>query len=122
RASVEKKYQAKPSEDFYLLNELCKLIKRNVLVSRIDGIKKAFVKKVNGEYIIETEGSNLKDVLAEFYVDGNRTYTNVINEITQVLGIEATEMSQPREIQQVFKFYGIYVDIRHLYLLAALVC
>lgn len=127
RIAVEKKTQSKPSEDFYLLKELCKLIKRNVLVSKIDGIKKAFVKKKRGvskedEFFIETEGSNLRDVLADLYVDGGRTYTNVINEITQVLGIEATEMAQPREIQQVFKFYGIYVDVRHLYLLAAIMC
>lgn len=93
---------------------------KQVLVSHLDGIQRAFIKEdaANGEFLIgdsshpptsadqvdclftETQGSNLRDVLVNPFVDGHRTYSNDISEIFQVLGLEAAITSIVREIQQ----------------------
>jgi|GEM_PF-6161420 len=127
RAIIEKKTKPVPGEDYYLMLELLKYMKNNVIVAGIEGIRKTFPKKVTAydgrkEFIIETEGTNLRDILANFYVDGERTFSNDINEINDVLGIEAATSSIIREITQVLKFYDIYVDYRHPCLLANLMC
>ncbi len=49
------------------------------------------VRKESGEYILYTEGSNLKDVFEVEGVDTTRTRTNNINEISHILGIEAAQ-------------------------------
>ena len=46
---------------------------RNVIVQGIDDIERVVVRKESGEYILYTEGSNLKDVFAIRGVDTTRT-------------------------------------------------
>ena len=65
---------------------------RNVIVQGIDDILRVVVRKETGEYILYTEGSNLKDVFDVAGVDTTRTRTNNISEIAQVLGVEVQEM------------------------------
>jgi DNA-directed RNA polymerase subunit A" len=62
---------------------------RNVIVQGIDDIERVVVRKEEGEYILYTEGSNLKDVFEVEGVNTSRTRTNNISEIADVLGIEA---------------------------------
>ncbi|MDT8358137.1 MAG: DNA-directed RNA polymerase subunit A'', partial [Methanomicrobiaceae archaeon] len=62
---------------------------RNVVVQGIDDIERVVVRKEDGEYILYTEGSNLKDVFGVEGVDMTRTRSNNIAEISEVLGIEA---------------------------------
>ncbi len=114
RAIVEKKTKSAPGEDALLMSELLKYMRSNVLISGIEGIRKTFLKQVTSddggkEWVIETEGTNLRGMLANIYVDCKRTYSNDINEIKKVLGIEAATSSIIREITQVLKFYDIYV-------------
>lgn len=56
RPMVEKKSENNAGEDAVLVRELLKLLKKNILVSGIEGIKKTFIRQLKDEWIIETEG------------------------------------------------------------------
>jgi DNA-directed RNA polymerase subunit A" len=93
-------------------------------IKGIKGIKHAIVKPVrddNGElveYVILTEGSNLKAVLGIEGVDPTRTTTNNIVEIYEVLGIEAARNAIIKEIKRVLDDHGLDVDYRHIMMVA----
>ncbi len=72
------------------------------------------------EWTIDTEGSNLKEVLAVDGVDSVRTYSNNSFEVFQVLGIEAGRAALLQELRNVIEFDGSYVNYRHLALLCDL--
>lgn len=95
---------------------------RNVIVQGIDDIERVVVRKESGEYILYTEGSNLKDVFAVRGVDTSRTRTNNINEISQVLGIEAARNAIINEALATLSEQGIMVDVRHIMLVADMMC
>ncbi|OAJ40276.1 hypothetical protein BDEG_24031 [Batrachochytrium dendrobatidis JEL423] len=71
----------------------------------------------NPEYFLETDGTNLIQVLAHHGVDAVRTYSNFACEIMDVLGIEATRAAILKETRKVIEFDGSYVNYRHLALL-----
>jgi len=95
---------------------------RNVIVQGIDAIERVVVRKEAGEYILYTEGSNLKDVFAIPGVDTSRTRTNNINEISHVLGIEAARNAIINEALATLSEQGIAVDVRHIMLVADTMC
>lgn len=76
-----------------------------------------------GEYQItkawnlETDGSNLADVITIEGVDFTKTYCNSFIEVLIVLGIEASRASLFKEISSVLSFDGSYVNYRHIALL-----
>ncbi|KAJ4462204.1 putative DNA-directed RNA polymerase II subunit 1 [Paratrimastix pyriformis] len=70
------------------------------------------------EWVLETDGCNLAQVMCHEKVDPTRTITNNIIEAAQVLGIEAVRNTLLKELRQVIEFDGSYVNYRHLALLA----
>jgi len=96
-------------------------LKDKLLAMKVKGvkrIKKTMVKYENGEYVILTDGSNLKEVIQIPGVDYRRVWTNNIHEIAEVFGIEAARAAIVREMKHVLDEQGLDVDIRHLMLLA----
>jgi DNA-directed RNA polymerase II subunit RPB1 len=75
------------------------------------------IKADKSEYILETDGTNLRVVLSHHGVDPVRTYSNFAVEIMAVLGIEATRAALLKETRKVIEFDGSYVNYRHLALL-----
>jgi DNA-directed RNA polymerase beta' subunit len=67
------------------------------------------------EWMVFTEGTNLRAILANKNVDGNKTYSNNIKEIFEVLGIEAARQALYNEIHEVLE--SITVNHRHTSLL-----
>ncbi len=92
----------------------------NIRVQGIRGIEKTIVSKAGGEHIILTRGTNLKAIIKLDEVDGTRTLTNDIKEISKVLGIGAGRTAIIDELSKVLKENNIAVDIRHVMLLADL--
>jgi len=86
----------------------------------IKGIKHTIIRydEEKKEYMIVAEGSNLAAVLQVEGVDARRTRTNDINEIQEVLGIEATRTAIIEEMSNVLNEQGLDVDIRHIMLIA----
>ncbi|MEK6958388.1 MAG: DNA-directed RNA polymerase subunit A'' [archaeon] len=112
--------------DFVFKNEALLKIRRalnklrNLRIQGIRGIEKIIVVKEENEYVIKTRGTNLKTIIKLEEVDGSRTMTNDIKEISKVLGIEAGRISIVNELHKVLQENGISVDIRHIMLLADL--
>ncbi|CAI5756294.1 unnamed protein product [Candida verbasci] len=73
--------------------------------------------KQGKEWVLETDGVNLADVMAVPGVDSTRTYSNDFIEVLSVLGIEATRSALFKEILNVIAFDGSYVNYRHMALL-----
>jgi hypothetical protein len=76
------------------------------------------------DYIIDTVGSNLTDILGMPNVDPYRTYTNDINEMQRTFGIEVGRKSIIREMQEMLlNSAKTNIDVRHLEILAdAMTC
>ncbi|KAA1106701.1 DNA-directed RNA polymerase II subunit rpb1 [Puccinia graminis f. sp. tritici] len=72
------------------------------------------------EWVLETDGINLKEVLCVDGVDPIRTVSNNCVEILTVLGVEAARASLLKELRNVIEFDGSYVNYRHLALLCDL--
>ncbi|XP_059048540.1 DNA-directed RNA polymerase III subunit RPC1 [Achroia grisella] len=69
-------------------------------------------------YKLCVEGDGLRDVIATFGVNGNKTTSNNILEVYHTLGIEAAKSTIISEIQAVMEGHGMSVDRRHVELLA----
>jgi DNA-directed RNA polymerase subunit A" len=69
--------------------------------------KKAILKNSTFNSILQMDG-----------IDGSRTTTNHITEIYEVLGIEAARNAIINEFIDTFEEQGLYVDIRHIMLVA----
>ena len=91
---------------------------RDLQISGIKGIGKVIIRKDDTEWIIHTEGSNLKEILEMEGIDHVRTTTNNIHEIGEVLGIEAARQSIINEAQNTLSEQGLSVDVRHIMLVA----
>ena len=69
------------------------------------------------EWILDTNGTNLIEVLQNNHVDFERTVSNDIYEIYSIFGIEAARNIIMMEIKEVISGGGSYVNYRHLNLL-----
>ncbi len=101
--------------------ELLQLLKnmRSVLLKGIKKIKRVVIRKEeSGEYVLYTEGSALKEVLAIDGIDATRTRTNNVNEIFEVMGIEAARFALIHEATETLKEQGLTVDVRHIMLVS----
>ncbi len=123
----EGRKKEKNTIDFVFKNESLLKIRRslnklrNTRIQGVRGIEKVIISKDDaGETVIKTRGTNLKAIVKVPEIDGKRTTTNDIKEISKVLGIEAGRMAVVHELSGVLKENGIAIDIRHIMLLADL--
>jgi len=118
----EKRLTLKPHQaDMKTLRTL----KQRVLSMRIggvEGIKRVIVVKEGEDWVIQTTGSNLKEILQDPRVDVRRTTTDDIMQIYETLGIEAARNAILREAKQTLDEQGLDVDIRHIMLVADIMC
>jgi DNA-directed RNA polymerase II subunit RPB1 len=82
-------------------------------IQRYNPMKKEFDKYE--EYVVYTEGTNFAEIMANPAVDAAIAYTNDINEVNDVLGIEAARQALFNEIQLVLE--SVTVNYRHVALL-----
>ena len=112
----------------YIKNIVNKLLEKVVIkgVKKIKNIsmfkKNKKIRKENSyinkeEWILDTNGTNLIDVLQHKHVDIERTVTNDIYEMFSIFGIEAARNIIMMEIKEVISSGGSYVNYRHLNLL-----
>ena len=129
------------SDEIYLLRNFQDTIMNNIVLRGIPGIRNVIPRKLQNQlimdkraddrliqkedgkfvkkdtWILDTTGSNLLDVLALDFVDGNRTFSNDINEIFLTLGIEAARQILYNEFVEVMEFSDVYINYHHLSLL-----
>ncbi|MEM2192450.1 MAG: hypothetical protein QXG38_02415, partial [Candidatus Hadarchaeales archaeon] len=112
------KIRVKPPQD--TIAELRRTATRvkSCAIQGIEGISKVLVKLEGNEYVLYTEGSNLREILRLPEVDQTRTITNNIYEIEQELGIEAARNAIINEAMKTLEEQGLEVDVRHIMLVA----
>ena len=93
---------------------------KSAKVKGVEGISRALLKKKDDQWVIYTEGSNLREVLKIEGLDHTRAYTNSIQEVYDVLGVEAARNSIIEEASRTLDEQGLSVDIRHIMLVADL--
>jgi DNA-directed RNA polymerase II subunit RPB1 len=120
-------------EEDIFLRQLENTMLNSVSLRGVPGIQKVFLQqhdkvyidktgaiKTKKEWVLETDGINLKTVMCIDSVDFTRTYSNSCVEIFNVLGIEAARAAIMKELRGVIEFDGSYVNYRHLALLCDL--
>lgn len=110
-------------EDLQSLQKLREKILKKV-VKGIRGVKRGLLTPSddNNEWIIKTEGTNMQSVIQIEGVDITKTVSNHIHEIEKLYGIEAARQMIITESQKVLEQQGLDVDLRHLLILADLMC
>ena len=127
-----KKFTAESDDNTIILKLVEKLdaptvviLRNKVLKTTIKGvpdIERATLKEENGEWVIQTTGSNLAKVLEVKGIEQSTVWTNNIFEITSILGIEAARNALISELKSTLENQGLEVDIRYLMLVSDLMC
>ncbi len=99
-----------------LLNQSGNLMKAKI--KGIDEVNRVIIRHEDDEYVLYTEGSNIKSVMELDEVDTALTTTNNIIEIGNVLGIDAARRAIFEEARKTLNEQGLTVDARHLMLVA----
>jgi DNA-directed RNA polymerase II subunit RPB1 len=118
------------SDEIYLLKNFQDQLLDNLVLRGIKHLSKVLPRKipdnvveVDGTYkkkeiwVLDTVGTNLLDLLACENIDVNKTYTNDVQEIYRVLGIEAMRNAIFNELSEVIEFDGTYINYHHLSIL-----
>lgn len=90
----------------------------DVLISGVEGIESMFIREDKGEWVIDTQGSNLMNIFAYEGFDAKRCLSSDIWEIYNMLGVEATRQFIINEFYKVLAISGASVGRRHIELLA----
>jgi DNA-directed RNA polymerase subunit A" len=100
--------------------DLAKLRKKigKIKLAGVKGISRILIKEEDGQMVIYTEGSNLREVFKIKGVEKENIYSNNIQEIYDFMGIEAARNAIVREAKLVLDEQNLSVDIRHLMLVA----
>ncbi len=90
----------------------------------ISGVERATIIKEGNKNVIQTLGSNLKELFKRNYeiIDYTKTYCNNPHEIAEVLGIEAARHLLLLEIYKTLQQQGLDVDTRFLSIIADAMC
>ena len=111
----------------------------NVVIKGVDGISKVYMNedeekmrqiviKENGnfigkaEYTLETDGTNLFEILCRKGVDTTRCYSNDPNEMYAIFGIEAARYQIQSQLTTLFVDTGVEMSPRHFDLLCDKMC
>ena len=130
---INKKTKLNPldqSDQIYILKNFQDQLLNGIVLRGVKNINKVILRKVKdnliekgGSYkrediwVLDTIGTNLLDVLGLDYIDSNRTLSNDIMEIFDVLGMEAARQCIYNELSEVLEFDGAYVNAHHMGLL-----
>lgn len=126
----EKPHALDESDEIYFLQNFQDDLLDNLVLRGIKKIDRVIprkvtdtVKELDGKYdkhtiwVVDTVGTNLMDLLSLDYIDTKRTFTNDIQEIYRVLGIEAARQAIFNEISEVIEYDDTYINYHHLSLL-----
>ena len=119
------------SDQIYVLKNFQEQLLHNIIIRGVKKINKVILRKIKDNvvevagtfkkqdiWVLDTIGTNLKDVLALDYIDSTRTFSNDIIEIFNVFGIEAARQAIYNEMVFVMEIDGgTYINYHHLSIL-----
>ena len=116
------------SDEIYLLKNFQETLLNTIDLRGISNIKKVIMRKILDEvvknedkyvkeenWVLDTVGSNLIDLLALDFIDYTKTTSTHITEVYNVLGIEAARQTIYNEIVEVME--NSYINYHHLTML-----
>ncbi|KAJ3615707.1 hypothetical protein Zmor_012367 [Zophobas morio] len=109
-----------------LLTSLIESMADSVVIRSTSGINRCVVSETSvdnvDQLLLQTEGVNIPEMWKYYNIlEMNKIICNDIHQILEVYGVEAARITIVREISEVFKVYGIIVNVRHLSVIADLV-
>jgi len=87
---------------------------KETIISGVKGVGQVIIANRDGDYVILTSGSNLKDITEVKGVNKDKVLSNDIHNVANVLGIEAARQTIINEISRVIENQGLDIDKRHL--------
>lgn len=118
------------AEEDHMLKKIENTMLENITLRGVENIERVVMMKYDrkvpsptGEYVkepewvLETDGANLSEVMTVPGIDPTRIYTNSFIDIMEVLGIEAGRAALYKEVYNVIASDGSYVNYRHMALL-----
>jgi DNA-directed RNA polymerase subunit A" len=117
KESKEKKQPEKKKLTAKAVRKLSQKI-TGAIVRGVKGLSRAVVIKGDDEFFVRAGGFNIVGASEHPAVDQTRVYTNNIKETERIYGIEAARKAIFKEIKDVMDMQKLYVDIRHIMLIA----
>ena len=130
-----KKQSLDETDHIYMLKNIQETLLDNIILRGVKNISKVNLRKVQNQltleddkyvakenWVLDTVGSNLSSILSLENIDVNNTTSNDIQEVYQVLGIEAARQTIYNELVEVIEFDGTYINSHHLALLCDRMC
>jgi DNA-directed RNA polymerase beta' subunit len=118
------------SDDIYLLRNFQDGLLNNIVLRGVQGIENVLPRKLQNmvakedgkfvkkdTWVLDTTGTNMLEVLGTDFIDFQRTYSNDIGEVFDVLGIEAARQIIFNEFSEVMEFSDVNINYHHLSLL-----
>jgi len=123
-SDTERKLITYENLDYFTMREVAIDLIKNTRVQGVPGITRTYIRQdlKTKEWIIDTQGTNLAELLARSEVDQTRTLSDDLWEVYNVLGLEAARMILIEEIIKILSFDGAYVNPRHITILADSMC
>lgn len=94
----------------------------NTTVKGVPDIERVSLVQKDGEWVIQTTGSNIAKILEVGGVDRRKVRTNNVFEIAGTLGIEAARNALINELNNTLDDQGLEVDNRYIMLVSDLMC
>ena len=131
RIRINKESDSEEDEGIFLLRMIEKSMLEKIIIQGVNGIDKVTMRTSKDvghfndegdfertpEWVLDTDGVNLVDIMNFPGVDPTKTISNDIYEMNECLGIEAARYTLFKEMYDVISFEGAYVNYRHLALL-----
>ena len=118
------------SDEIYKLKNFQNNLLNNIILRGIKHIPKVLLRKTVNDlvmedanyiqkdgWVLDTVGTNLKDILSLNTINSNKTFSNDIQEIYRTLGIEAARQSIFNELLEAMEHAGVYINYHHMALL-----
>ena len=118
------------SDEIYILKNFQDQLLDNLVLRGVKNIKRVIPRKItdivheddgafvkSDTWVLDTVGTNLLGLLSLDYIDITRTFTNDIQEIYRVFGIEAARQAIYNEMTDVMEFDSTYINYHHLSIL-----
>ena len=115
------------SDEIYLLRNFQDQLLNNIILRGVKNIKKINLRKITDDvyndagtfknqdiWVLDTIGTNLMDILALDTINVNKTFSNDIQEIYRVFGIEAARNAIYNEVLEVLEHDNVYINSHHL--------
>jgi len=130
---LNKKKSLDQEDKIYLLKNIQENMLNNIILKGVKGIPKIIIRKVANRlkykdtnyvsediWVLDTVGTNLLDCLSLETIDVNRTVSNDIQEVFNVLGIEAARQCIYNELDESFE--SDYINFHHMSMLCDRIC